>query len=210
VPSGDRSLARDLLIHLEKRHFIGAPRYLGIDDKGREILTYLPGDVPVDLANFDDRRISAAAALLRRFHDATMDFPLVREQDAEVMCHNDFGPPNTVFRHGLPCAMIDFDTLAPGERLWDTGYSAFMWLDLGNPDYTGEEQARRLGVFAGGYGSRHGAAAQIATFALARQTDLAASAEAGCQQALWADACASWTRDNLAGLLLPDGSSVYR
>jgi hypothetical protein len=32
-----------LLDHLEAAGFDGAPRYLGIDDRGREVLSYVPG-----------------------------------------------------------------------------------------------------------------------------------------------------------------------
>jgi len=36
----------DLLKHLEVQGFAHSPRYLGQDDQGREVLTYLEGDVP--------------------------------------------------------------------------------------------------------------------------------------------------------------------
>ena len=113
-------------------------------------MEFLPGEVPRDLGHFSDAQLAAAAALLRRFHDATASFERVGRAQAEVICHNDWGPPNAVFRGGLPYGIIDFDTIAPGLRLWDLGYSSFSWLDLGNPDYTGKEQLRRLFVFAAG------------------------------------------------------------
>lgn len=34
-----------VLLHLEAVGFEGAPRFLGVDDEGREILTYIEGDV---------------------------------------------------------------------------------------------------------------------------------------------------------------------
>lgn len=108
----------DLLLHLEKRGFEGTPRFLGIDQQNRTILSFLPGEVPRDLAHFNETQLAAAIALLRRFHDATMDFSLVKKQNAEVICHNDWGPTNTVFRDGLPYGIIDFDTVAPeAERV---------------------------------------------------------------------------------------------
>lgn len=123
--SGDRRLQRELLAHLERRGFNGSPRFLGIDSQGREILSFLPGHVPRDLGHFDDDQLCAAARLLRRFHDATVDLAAVRpHQGAEVICHNDWGPPNAVFQNERPWGMIDFDTIAPGLRLWDLGYSA--------------------------------------------------------------------------------------
>lgn len=201
----DRSQVHALLKHLEVNGFGGTPRFLGIDEQGREILSYLPGDVPTDLGHYDDAQLTAAARLLRRFHDATADFAKRQSRDAEVICHNDWGAHNAVFRDGKPVGLIDFDTIAPGLRLWDLGYSAFSWLDLGNDDYTGDEQIRRLSVFAAGYGFAACAPAQIAVHALARQTALAASGRRRAMTALadWAAECADWTAANVVEPLLP-------
>lgn len=203
-PTGsDKSDAHALLRHLEAQGFGGTPRFLGIDDKGREILSYLPGEVPTDLAHFEDATLIQAAGLLRRFHDATVE--LAEASGAEVICHNDWGPPNTVFRSGIPYGMIDFDTIAPGLRLWDLGYSAFSWLVLGDEDYTGEEQIRRLGVFAAGYGLAACTPAEIAVHALARQASLAVSGRRRGMTALadWAEDAAAWTAANVVERLLP-------
>ena len=203
----DRTLQHQLLSHLERRGFAGTPRFLGIDDLGREMLSYLDGEVPGDLGHFSDAQISAAAALLRGFHDATIDFPPVRELEAEVICHNDWGPSNAVFRDGLPFGIIDFDTIAPGLRLWDLGYSAWLWLDIGNSDYSADEQLRRLMVFADAYDSPACSAAQISAYAVARQTALAARgrAQGQTEMAAWAAAAAAWTVVNIAERLLPTG-----
>ena len=37
----------------------------------------------------------------------------------ETVCHNELFPWNTVFRSGVPVAFIDWDTAAPGPRVWD-------------------------------------------------------------------------------------------
>jgi aminoglycoside phosphotransferase (APT) family kinase protein len=123
------------------------------------------------------------------------------------MCHNDWGPPNTVFLGGLPVGMIDFDTITPGLRLWDVGYSAFSWLDLGDDAYTGDQQIARLRVFADGYGRDVCSAEEIAVYAVARQVALAATGRARGQQALtdWANAAAEWTVTNITERLLPTG-----
>ncbi|TAZ53232.1 MULTISPECIES: phosphotransferase [Rhizobium] len=203
----DRSHVHDLLRCLEEEHFSGVPRFLGIDERNREILSFLPGSVPSNLDHFDDEQLSAAAALLRRFHDATVS--LVRDEDGgtEVICHNDWGPPNAVFVDGLPTGIIDFDTISPGLRLWDLGYSAFAWLDLGNPDYTGDEQIRRLFAFAKGYGMKQCSAAAIATYAVARQTALAVSGktQGSADMAAWAESAAMWTVLNVTERLAPTG-----
>lgn len=204
--AGDRNFQRSCLRHLEAVGFDGTPRFLGIDDAGREMLSFIPGEVPSDLGHYDDGQLRAAAALLRRFHDATADFAGCRDRGF-VACHNDWAPTNAVFRHGLPVALIDFDTLAPGLRLWDLGYSAFTWLDLGNDDYTPAEQRRRMAVFAHGYAFAGATATEIAVFALARQTALAASTGARCLTDIadWAAAAARWTALNVVEPLLPTG-----
>jgi hypothetical protein len=149
--SWDRTIAHQLLRHLEAVGFDGAPHFLGLDLLGREILTYLPSDLGFDADGFSDVQLAAAAALLRRFHDATESFELVRRSGAEILCHNDWTPANTVFRASMPYGMIDFDTVAPGTRLWDVSYSAWTWLDLSDPAYSGDEQVRRLKLFCASY-----------------------------------------------------------
>ncbi len=210
--SADRTQVHALLVHLEDKRFAGTPRFAGIDDENREILSYLDGETPTGLGPYADPQLAAAAALLRRFHDATADFPAVRQSGAEVMCHNDWGPPNAVFCDGLPFGLIDFDTLAPGMRLWDLGYSAFAWLDLGNKDYSGGEQLRRLTVFAQGYGLAQCTPAAIAVTAVARQTALAVSGRLGDkpEMAAWAADAAEWTIRNLTEKLAPTGYGLDR
>jgi Ser/Thr protein kinase RdoA (MazF antagonist) len=201
----DRTLQHDLLSHMERTGFKGCPRLLGIDELGREILSFLPGDVPCDLGHYSDAQLTAAADVLRRFHDATTNFALVQKKSAEVICHNDWGPPNAVFRNGLPYGIIDFDTIAPGLRLWDLGYSAWSWLDIGNPDYTADEQLRRLAVFADAYALSTCLVHQIAAFVLARQATLAAWAKVRgkAEMATWATSAAEWTVSNIIKNLLP-------
>ncbi|AQZ53571.1 phosphotransferase [Martelella mediterranea] len=198
-------LAESLLTYLEIAGFSGAPRFRGRDDKCRAVLTYIEGSVPSELGHFEDAALAAAAGLLRRFHDATAGFPAVGEAAAEVVCHNDFSPTNAVFRDGLPYAVIDFDTLAPGTRLWDLGYSAFTWLDIGNDDYSGAEQLRRLAVFADGYGLAACPAEAILSHAVVRQNALAAKARAAGQSdiAEWAAVAAEWTARHMASKSMP-------
>ena len=92
------AFARCLLNHLERYGFDAAPRFVGQDNLGRDVMTFLEGEVPTDLAYFDDRQLASAAALMRRYHDATVGLALSLQREAEVICHNDWGPTNTVFR----------------------------------------------------------------------------------------------------------------
>lgn len=205
--STDRTLVHELLRHAEAEGFEGTPRFLGIDDEGREILSFLPGNVPADLGFYSDGELFAAAALLRRFHDMSVRFITRQELSGEVFCHNDWGPPNAVFRDGLPYGIIDFDTVVPGMRLWDVGYSAFAWLDLGNPDFTGREQVRRLSIFAEGYGHPFLSVADIAAYAVARQSALVVSGRVNHNPEMreWAAAAVDWTVLNVLELVLPTG-----
>ena len=103
--------------------------------------------------------------------------------------------------------MIDFDTALPGERLWDLGYSAFTWLDLGNDEHSADEQVRRLNVFAAGYDHPNCPPTRIAVYAVARQTTLAASTRRRGKPDIadWASACATWTALNVLERLSPTG-----
>ncbi len=95
-------------------------------------------------------------------------------------------------------------------RHWDLGYSTFAWLDLGNPDFTGDEQIRRLAVFADRYGLEDCPAAAIAVHAVARQTALAVSGrmQGNPEMADWATAAATWTVLHVTERLSPTGYSM--
>jgi len=61
-PIGARAaFVHALLRHLRARAFDGAPRFLGVDSVGREVLSFLPGSVPPDLGGFSDSQLVAAA-----------------------------------------------------------------------------------------------------------------------------------------------------
>lgn len=62
-----------LLRHLERRGFTAAPRYLGVDELGRDILSALPGEPVATLTG--DAQLVQVARLLRAFYDATADSP---------------------------------------------------------------------------------------------------------------------------------------
>lgn len=136
-----------LLTHLEQKGFDGAPRALGFDPEGREILSYIPGDAgyfdktkTVPDALWSDQILLEAAKQLRIYHDATEGFqhgsdlkwqteyhgPLA----SDVICHNDFAPYNCIFRDGHLAAIIDFDTACPGPRLYDIAYAVYSFAPL--------------------------------------------------------------------------------
>ncbi len=135
---------------LHERGFDAAPRYLGSDEQGREVFSYLPGEVPPELdPAIADETLAAAGNVIRRFHDATAGTEIAAGH--EVVCHNDLSPCNFVFREGKPVGIIDFDAAAPSERLRDVGYALFLWLNLGTDGPPVSEQVRRIKIFCGAY-----------------------------------------------------------
>jgi thiamine kinase-like enzyme len=128
-----------------------APRYLGQDERGRDILTFLPGSVPLKWRTFTDQQIREASRLLRQFHDATRGSSL--GGGCSVVCHNDPGPNNLVFQDDRPVAFIDFDVAAPGEPLEDLGYMAWSWCISSKAErQPAEQQARQVRLLVDAYG----------------------------------------------------------
>ncbi len=132
-----------LLHYIEVQGFDGAPRFLGIDEQGREVLSFIAGEVghyPLKEYMWADTSLIAVAHLLRRYHDAQEGF--VAPQGAswqftypdaskhEIICHNDVAPYNMVYQDGQPRALIDFDEAGPGPHAWDVAYAAYRFVPL--------------------------------------------------------------------------------
>lgn len=195
-----------LLLYLEDSGFDGVPRFLGIDDQGREMLTFIPGDVfrhPTP-AVMTKAALAELGRLLRRMHDAAADFVLPDDLDwahaletdvpgAAVPCHNDLSPKNVVFRNGLPEAFIDWDLAAPAPRVWDLAHCAWQfvplvddagWIAAGWPEPPPLEiRLRRVRALVDGYGldhdSRIGFGAIVALRMERTSTGIAGLADAG-------------------------------
>lgn len=147
-----------LLRHFEAVGFDGAPRLLGIDRKGREILTYIDGQVfvgPEEVGDpvhiLSDRQLASAGRLIRRFHDATAGTALAG--NAEVVCHPDLGQHNIVFQGDEAVAIIDWDEdVAPGSRAFDLAHAVWCLAEIGQQGGPVAEQARRARIVCDAYG----------------------------------------------------------
>jgi phosphotransferase family enzyme len=157
-----------LLRHFEHVGFDGAPRLLGVDDDGREVLTFVVGDAAVAPVPNGDETVWEIGTLLRAMHDAQAGFGhslhatwqrmVGAPPTGEVVCHNDLFWPNVVFRDGHPIALIDWDLAAPAPRLHDLASAANFWVAL-RPDDQCEawglpidDRGQRLRILCDGYG----------------------------------------------------------
>ena len=140
-----------LLRHLEAVGFAGAPRVLGYDDQGRQVLTFIDGTVPHLMPfNLSDEQLLSAAELVLAFHDAMATSPLCDGQ--EVVCHGDLGPHNTVFRGPRAVAIIDWDSdVRPGRRADDFAHAVWCFADLTEAAVPVAEQARRTRLMCSAY-----------------------------------------------------------
>ncbi|MDN7240949.1 phosphotransferase [Planococcus sp. N028] len=130
-----------LLKHLENKGFNYAPKYLGIDEKGREILSFIKGEAGnYPLKNYmrSDEVLKEIAKMLCLYHVAVSDFSFEDDWEPidntpsqyEVLCHNDFAIYNIIFNQERPVGIIDFDIAAPGPRLWDVAYTLYTCVPL--------------------------------------------------------------------------------
>ncbi|MEV4222420.1 aminoglycoside phosphotransferase family protein [Nonomuraea sp. NPDC049725] len=155
-----------LLRHLEAAGFEGAPRVLGVDGLGREVLSFLPGVSGLSAASAGEEALAGVAGLLREFHDATAGFPLSGHRweggsndDAppQIIGHCDLRPDNVIFRDQVPVGMIDFDLARPTTRLFDVVTTLRHWAPIADPVdrhplLRGVEVGERLRVFCDVYG----------------------------------------------------------
>jgi Phosphotransferase enzyme family len=162
------------LAHLRDAGFTGAPLPFGVDEQGREVLSFVPGDVPrwplpPEMAG--DDVLVALARLIRALHEASAGWepppgavwggtpanPGRVTEHAELVSHRDYALGNVVFRGGRPAALIDFDLARPTTRVYDIANALWYWAPLRDPRDRSPALAdadipHRVAVFADAYG----------------------------------------------------------
>ena len=148
----------DLLGHLAPR-VPHVPKVLGFDDRGREVLTYLPGRVvDIDTELLTDAQIASVVGWSRAFHSAVAGythpgpwryFPI---PSPTLIGHNDIAPYNVCFDGDDLVGVFDWDMAGPSTPLSELAFVAWncvpLWRDIGS-----RAAARRLTVIAATYGT---------------------------------------------------------
>ena len=172
------------LNHLADRSY-PAPRPLGMDEKGREILSFIPGDRvhpnnPALVAS--SRGLRRVGRLIADYHRAQEGF--VAPVDAvwrregrdptgadEVLAHNDLapwilvaGPTDWVF--------IDWDLLAPGRRVWDLAWAVHSFVGLWpESELDDATVVQHIAAFCDGAEVGHGARPELLDVVVERTRD---------------------------------------
>lgn len=171
--SGASGFVAAYLAHLESVGFDGAPRHLGVDAQGRDVLTFVDGDVPGDPVEdwaAQDAVLPGVARLVRRLHDASAGHrpppkPAVPGRpvsplppgEARLVAHRDVTPQNMVFRGGSAVAVVDFDLADWTTRSLDLANTAMHWVPLCDPRnrapvFDGVDVGARLRLLLDAYG----------------------------------------------------------
>lgn len=163
-----------LLHHVRERGFGFAPEPLGMDDQGREVLSYIPGEtvgneLPWPSWVWDDRLLIEVGRTTALYHRAVANFRPAgvvpwqlgpAELRAEqIVCHHDIAPYNVVAVGSRLKGIIDWDLVGPGTPRSDLAFVAWQWVPLQHPVVSRAfgwhdegDLARRLRLLVDSYG----------------------------------------------------------
>lgn len=124
-----------LLRFLAEREWRYAPRVVSADESC-SVVSFVDGEAAL---SWDAQRrigeptaLVAVATMVRELHDLTAGTPLAT--GAEVACHNDLDPRNTIYRWDagpvVPVAFIDWDLAGPGARVHDLAHVCWTFSGL--------------------------------------------------------------------------------
>lgn len=152
----------ELLDHLRAHGLRGIPDVLGIDERGRESLSYVEGrGVEPDREVVLDNVLVEAVVWLREFHDLVEAFRPAGPRtwrggesalgEDEIICHNDPGAYNWIIQSGHFVAMVDWDVAGPGKAIDDLAFLAWTAIPLYR-EAPLEDVVRRLDLLVDAYG----------------------------------------------------------
>jgi len=129
-------MVREYLLYLEEKEMPGVPRFLGVDEQGRDMFSYLPGktmgpDYPHDHPCLhSDQCVVDTARFMRKLHDVSVGFlpraieagwknPHFPNETPEIICHADAAIWNFVYVNDRIAGLFDFEQAHPGTRYWE-------------------------------------------------------------------------------------------
>lgn len=195
------------LAAVRARGFLDCPEPLGTDAEGREVLSYVPGDVPVEPLPAwatGPEVLVALARLARRLHDAAEGWvpppdavfgaipgtvaadQLPPPEPPELVSHQDWCPGNVVFRGGRPVALIDVDLARPTTRVADVVNALYWWVPLLHPldrapQLTDADAGARARLFVDAYGMTAAQRAVVVPAAITRARRASATMRAAAE-----------------------------
>jgi hypothetical protein len=133
-----------LLAHLADQGFTAAPRPLGFDEQGREVLTFLEGETvgyqrPRPAWVYAEDTLIQVARWMRGYHRAVAGFvpppgAVWRSGGAwspgQVIAHNDAATYNAAWHCGTLTGFFDWDFAGPAAPGWDLAFAAVSWVPL--------------------------------------------------------------------------------
>lgn len=138
----------DVLNHLGAVGFSGSPRVLGIDDSGREILEFVPGEVgtlsatqPLSEWFRTPESCWSVGRWIRDFQAAQAGLVLDPTKPwrrapgrplapGQVIVHHDVSPYNSVRQPDDSLVVLDWDFARPGDPIEDVAWAAWRWVPL--------------------------------------------------------------------------------
>jgi hypothetical protein len=135
--------------------------FLGFDERGREVLTFLPGRVvDVNTELLTPGQIDSLVSWTRTFHEAVAGFGhpgpwrYPRVPQASLIGHNDIAPYNVCFDGDDVAGVFDWDMAAPTTPQMELAFIAWncvpLWRDIGD-----EAAAERIRRICSAYGGVH-------------------------------------------------------
>lgn len=146
--SANFKFIHSLLQYLETCHFPYAPRFMGVDKIGREMLSFIEGVVPRDPPMNFNQKIEGIH-MMRQYHDVCANTQFAGE--SETVCHHDFAPWNIIVSDNSVVGLIDFDEASPGSRIDDLSYYIWTCLDLGTSAESDANQINKIAKLVNTY-----------------------------------------------------------
>jgi thiamine kinase-like enzyme len=158
----------------------------GFDEKGREVLTYVEGEV-IHPGPWSDAAMSKLGMMMRWLHDATASFRVPDNAiwrpwfgreigEPDIIGHCDAAPWNIIARNGEPFGLVDWEVAGPVNRLTEIAMVAWNNAQLYDDDVAAlvglpdaATRMRQIRLFTDAYGlpapERHQLAYRIIEFA---------------------------------------------